>query len=39
MRPIIFARIADMEYYRGITETDKLTRGIYIVNGKKVFVK
>lgn len=23
MRPIIFARIADMEYYRGITETDK----------------
>ncbi len=23
MRPIIFARIANMEYYRGITETDK----------------
>ena len=23
MRPIIFARVADMKYYKGITDTDR----------------
>mgnify|MGYP004514316289 FL=1 len=27
MRPIIFARVADMKYYKGITETDKPENG------------
>lgn len=39
----IYLDLENIEVYnlRGvrITETDKLTRGIYIVNGKKVFVK
>ena len=27
MRPVIFARVADMKYYRGITDTDKPENG------------
>lgn len=27
MKPIIFARIADMDYYRGVTDTDKPVNG------------
>lgn len=27
MKPIIFARVADMKYYRGITENDKPSNG------------
>ena len=32
MRPIIFARVADMKYYKGITETDKPENGGSYVN-------
>ena len=39
----IYLDLANIEIYNlkgvRITETDKLTRGIYIVNGKKTFVK
>lgn len=27
MRPIIFVRIANMKYYKGVTENDQLEKG------------
>ena len=33
MKPIIFARVADMKYYRGITDKDKpYNGGSYVAN-------